>query len=706
MNPNKCIRNHFVLLSFLALLGIPSSSNAENIRKRFIAHWSTQNDQTSHLLIRNAHLKDIISVKIRVVREDGTAWQLEPREISPTKTEVVIINDVVSRTDRPKTTGSVSIEYDHPSDGVIFAEVSVSSQDGDMAYTVPGLSVPFDRSAYGIFSLQDKESEVYAAITNPSNSPLSITATTLVDGRRHLIGTISLGPNQSKEIEFDGRQIGLPSGRGGGVLKLEPTSGSGRFLATGWIENDKQRYTNTFTFTDPGLETGTTLISPQVAFSTSAGKSLRVKNNSHFIYLFNSSQRPGNVRPTLFVEKSSGSIPIVLPLMRLNSQELYTLDLFEYLKHQEGILNVAALVSSEVPGAIIAKSYSYDDDPSMGFYTSFEAKTVWNYTGIAWDTRRTADTFISILNSSEKPDRLSITLYTSTGAKAAEKLIRFDPNEVRTVSVRAEFPEVLSNGASNGRFGGFRVEAASSHGKFVLKQHVVDRSARSAYPLYGGSGGTYITNFFLDPSQITLSSTGSQTTLSGTLVWSDAYQEVRCDGMASSNTSIVTVTSSGCGRTLTAGYAGTTTVTANVSGPAQGGGTTNLSGQTTVQVRWTLNLAVSNSTLTVNRQGGSVQIIASATTAAGAYTGTKQVTIMITAVSNLSGVVLVNGTGLGNTCNGNIAAGGTFECSATVSTTGANTTSGMMTSAVTATSTDPLVTVTNSPRTVTISTNP
>ena len=142
----------------------------------------------------------------------------------------------------------------------------------------------------------------------------------------------------------------------------------------------------------------------------------------------------------------------------------------------------------------------------------------------------------------------------------------------------------LSDVVDRASQGGYRIGGSKPDGKILVEQHIIDRTQGLAVPMYGGGGGYYILNFAIDPVSPQITAGGGTTSIYGRLTWSDYYQEVRCDSMTVSDTQIATLSGS-CPKTLTGGYAGATSVKAQLNGPQQGGGTGTFVAQATALIK-------------------------------------------------------------------------------------------------------------------------
>lgn len=150
---------------------------------------------------------------------------------------------------------------------------------------------------------------------------------------------------------------------------------------------------------------------------------------------------------------------------------------------------------------------------------------------------------------------------------------------------------------------------------------------------------------------------------------------------------------------LVTAYAGAISVAAQATGP-----------QGTAIAKYNVWLDVQKDRLTVNRSGGSMNVIASVSTTPGQYSGTKEVTVSFSALANPSGVALERGAA-GHSCKLTLAAGQSKQCSFTVTTKPDRdqdkTTSGTMTtSAIVRPAEADLAEVAGSPREITIRTQP
>jgi len=674
---------------------------------RYSAYWSTMDGNNSQIIVRNANRVESVSISVSLRLSSGDEFVFDELEVEAQGNRAVDVRQLLEKRGVRAAWGSATITYRQPNNKAVMVETIVEDVRKSISYTVPSYErAGYGRRLYGLYWTPAPTTELYVALQNTSGSPLTVrpslqTAEGIIE-----MPPVSLSAHQSTVLELpeDARLRGLWARERSGAFILTYDGPGGALNTAAWLEDEHSGFSTSMTLADPSAVKTRSLYGTQM-FLTDAetnGDGNRVSKTESRMLLKNTTDGVVPLRGDFIVETAIGSFPVALPVKTMRAGEFIEIDLNDLLGRDRAALVASVRIDYEGPlGAIVGRSFGHARERTFGYYAALESYTYAAFNGILWSLDGGRDTVFSVANFAPVADDVRIELF-HTGGSTQLPPFRLERNESKTFSLR----EMARNAgirlpASNG---GYRISGLSStDGQLLTKEHVIDLTGKTSWAMYGS--GVYVLAFNLYPPSISVNANGGTQSVEGLVTFSDAYQEYRCDNMATGSGSIATVGFSGCPRTLTGAYSGSTTLTAQVSGPQQGGGTGVFNAQAPVQVKWNVNLNVSNTSLTVNRSGGSVNLIATATTTAGQYTGTKSFTIGISAPANPSGVVLDSG-GSGANCSMSMTAGSSQNCTLSVATAMSNVTSGTLTYTVTLSGLDENAVPTGSPKTVTVQTVP
>ncbi len=568
-------------ISAIVLLFTTATVSAQpepQILRRYAAYWTTLENHTSSIILRNTHIEDTFTVTPVLWLSNGQHRALQPATLAPNATATIDIGRALRELGLPPQWGSAEFRYEHPNKDVLLAEITVSEGGGTIGYTVPTYEyVGQSRNLNALVLLPSEDAGIYISAQNVSTSAITVLPFLELAGRMNPLSAITIPPRSAVTLTVPASRFAesapTPENPVPGRVVLQHQGPYGALNAVGWLEDEKIGFSSTVTFTDPAAVQSNSLYGSQVLASlpVRGGQPL-----SSFLLLANTSDSLAPVDGEMLLNTPGGPVSVPLSLGVLPANQTRMLKLNDVMSRYRAISGAVKVFYPGAKGVIVGRLYSLTADADLTLYSILDPDPYWYFRGLRWSIERGADTLLTITNFSESPDDVRIEIFYDGGSREFP-VLALGGRESRTISFREMLGELEA--PVPGQRGGFRVIGkCSSQSRLLVKEQIVSANRKLAQPLYGNPNN-YVTNFLLSTSQITVSATavgsGATQSVYGTLVWQDGFQQRECGTkMTVDDTSVATLASSGCPRIVKGLSPGNTTLTAQIYAPGQSGSQT------------------------------------------------------------------------------------------------------------------------------------
>jgi len=616
-------------LTFTHVYGQPTDRSWS----RYASFWTTAEGHSSTVVLRNTNLRDTIVVTPVLWLSAGNHQELSPISLAPAASAQVDLAQSLRPLGLRGQAGSAEFRYSHPGGGALLAEITVEKASTGVAYTIPTAEyVGSSRRLFAPFLIPSVGAEIYIAAQNVSSAPITVTPVIETSEGIARPGPLTIAPRSFQFIELPAREVlqGRPSTRNpaAGRISLEHAGPYGALNAVAWIEDERTGFSSTLSFSDPARSYSNALYGTQILSELPLRASARPLYS--FLVLTNTTPSTVSVDGAFHLETSSGPVSVPLGVSSLSAGAVVSISLGDIAPGLNRIRAGAVQLTHGGPqGALAGRLYSFTEDAEYTLYSMLDPAAYWYFRGLHWSTERGADTLLTVTNFGAVADTVKVELYHRGGSVELPPIF-LQSNASQTLSIRDFLRELRLPPADS--YGGFRVlgrDSASS--KILVKEQIVDIAARAALALYGTPN--HVTTYFLSPTSITVSASevgsGTTSSVSGYAVWTDSYQEARCDTMFTGSTTTATVSpGSVCSRTVTGQSSGNTTLFAQIYAPGSSGSSELFEAQAQITVKGVVRISltsVSPSSIHVNPANGptnttaTVQVFASANVPAGSW---------------------------------------------------------------------------------------
>lgn len=220
----------------------------------YAPYWSTEPGFVSTLQMKNYRVDEPLTVTPVLYPMGGQEIRLAAVRLRPSETRVLNLNDALAAVGEPPTVGAVEIRYQHVTEGVFGANLSVINETDSVSSSFPLRAPQPTRRLEGVWWFWDADTDGFVAVHNTSRIGLTVTPTLYVAGSAYPLSPLRLRAQEMRLIRLRSElsQLGLETASEGGI-QLE-SSMLGAVMASGWLINRAIGFSSEIRLGDPRLE--------------------------------------------------------------------------------------------------------------------------------------------------------------------------------------------------------------------------------------------------------------------------------------------------------------------------------------------------------------------------------------------------------------------------------------------------------------------
>src|SRR5216683_4915476 len=560
----------------------------------YTGFWRTDGSFVSTIRVKNVLAVAPIDVTPVLFMADGAPYMLSSVHVAVSGVATVNINDALATAPSSIAShisqfGSAALIYSYPSPGHVTAQMAAIDASRSLSYTYPfvePMNMPGHDSKQvleGLWWKHDPGVTGFITLSNTTGQQQTAVLTPVLPGNNANSQQVTLAPQSTQMLKLEdiANQASTPDNRAGGI-RVEYQGSQGAILVTGALANESEGYSANMPFWFQDMNSS----SPTQVTYASAGLMLGKpdpmmmpgfpKETAFSVYLSlrNTTEKPLDVALQLNYMSGMGmrgSAPVArnLPMQHLAPLEARQVDLqgplnAVGLKNFSGSINLSTSFTGKAGDLVLATgsvdqtgTYVFEVEP-QGIGTS--RSKFANYWGVAHGN----DTMFSLWNPTDTPQDIVATFYYGNASGKYTVPVHLDAQASTMIDMAMLIAEIKPDADGNVIPPSVKegsADFASANGRHEQITLVI---AAGIYNVTNATcGGGCITccgysSFHISPSPI-LCPIGESMSCSALAV--DCYgYEVYPSSWSSSNTSVMTVDSSG---NVTGVAVGSANITAN-----------------------------------------------------------------------------------------------------------------------------------------------
>ena len=441
--------------------------------------WRADGSFVSTIRIKNVLVVASMDVTPVLFMEDGTPYMLSSVHVPVSGVTTVNINDSLAAAPRSIAShvsqfGSAAVIYSYPSPGHVTAQIAAIDASRSLSYSYPFIepvNMPGHDSRQvleGLWWKHDQGVTGFVTLSNTTDQQQTALLTPVYPGNNANPRQVTLAPHSTQILKFEqiASEASGPDNRAGGI-RVEYEGSQGAILVTGALANESEGYSASMPFWFHDMSSS----SPTQITYASAGLMLGKpdpmmmrgfpKETAFSVYLSlrNTTEKPLDVALQLNYMMGmgmEGSAPVnrTIPAQHLAPFEAKQVDLegalnAAGLKGFNGSINLSASFSGRVGDLVLATgsldqtgTYVFEVEP-QGVGTS-KSKFA-NYWGVANGN----DTMFSLWNPTGAPQDIVATFYFGNGSGKYTVPIHLDAQASTMIDMAMLIAEIKPDADGN-----------------------------------------------------------------------------------------------------------------------------------------------------------------------------------------------------------------------------------------------------------------
>ena len=543
--------------------------------------WRIDGGFVARIRIKNALVVAPLQVEPALYMADGTEYRLPPVTVAVAGVAVININDALAKAPPSvlthlSTFGSASLTYRYSSGGHLVATTALQDSSRSLALVYPfsesGMVQNQPSSAdgtwEGVWWKHDAEVQGFLAVSNVTNREAEANIRLVsAAGMLSPPEAINLAAHATQMFSLEGTNDGLGAEGHAGGIRVDYPGDPGTIMVSGGLLNPKEGYSANIPFArGRSSQIGPVTVGSAGIMVGKPDPMMRFPAETTltpYLVLRNTTTKPLNLN--LHINSAAESTPISRPLPEklapLATKRVNLPGLLRNLgmKDLSGSIDVGISYTGQL-GDVVMAAGSVDQSGTYVFEVEPQALgSTHRKLGSYWDLEDGSNTMYSLWNPTDKPQDVLVTLYYSGGSGKYKLPLHLAPQasvilDIKNI-VEANAPDADGNTfPADAREGSASFDSPAPAGQItlIISGAVFNVVTGTCFGCCVPCCGT--TDVFLDPS--------SDACTLGDSEQFTAMAE-QCDGSSfatggtwsSSNTSVMTVNSSGLMSTVGVGSA-------------------------------------------------------------------------------------------------------------------------------------------------------